>query len=283
MVSQKNTVAGTRGGLPEELPTAAPAGSLARPFRTPRKSFAQECQLVAHLETIWDQPDDGIWEIRGPRQNFVHSKVMAWVAFDRIIRSAQEFNLDGPIAHWTDLRDRIHKDVCQQGFNEKLNSFVQSYGSDQLDASLLMIAIVGFLPASDPRVAGTVAAIEQTLLRNGFVLRYDTGSGTDGLPPGEGAFLACSFWLADNYVLLERMDEARALFTRLVDLRNDVGLLAEEYDHSRKRQVGNFPQAFSHLALVGTAHNLLGASGPAHQRSGKASATKQPLDCGGSK
>lgn len=244
-------------------------------------SWSLECQLVAHLETIWDQPDDGIWEVRGPRQNFTHSKVMAWVAFDRIIRSAQQFKLNGPVAHWIELRDRIHRDVCQKGFDEKLNSFVQSYGSDQLDASLLMIATVGFLPASDPRVASTVAAIERTLLRNGFVLRYDTGSGTDGLPPGEGAFLACSFWLADNYVLLGRMDEARALFDRLVALRNDVGLLAEEYDHNRKRQVGNFPQAFSHLALIGTAHNLLDASGPAHQRSANTSATIQTPNSGG--
>ena len=233
-----------------------------------------ECQLVAHLETIWDQPDDGIWEVRGPRRHFTHSKVMAWVALDRIIRSAQEFGLDGPVAHWIEVRDRIHDDVCRHGFDAKLKSFVQSYGSGQLDASLLMIATVGVLPASDPRVAGTVAAIERTLLRDGFVLRYDTGAGTDGLPPGEGAFLACSFWLADNYVLQGRMDEVRALFTRLTGLWNDVGLLAEEYDHGRKRQVGNFPQAFSHLALIGTAHNLLDADGPAHQRSAKTFATK---------
>jgi len=229
-------------------------------------SWDLECQLVAHLETIWDQPDDGIWEVRGPRQHFTHSKVMAWVAFDRIIRSAQEFGLDGPIAHWTRVRSRIHADICQQGFDEKLGSFVQAYGSDQLDASLLMIAVVGFLPAKDRRVVGTVAAIERTLLRDGFVLRYDTGPGSDGLPPGEGAFLACSFWLADNYVLQGRIHEARALFARLIALRNDVGLLAEEYDHVRKRQVGNFPQAFSHLALIGPARNLLGA-GPAHHRS----------------
>ena len=154
--------------------------------------WSLECQLVAHLETIWDQPDDGIWEVRGPRRHFTHSKVMAWVALDRIIRSAQEFGLDGPVAHWIEVCNRIHDDVCRHGFDAKLNSFVQSYGSGQLDASLLMIATVGFLPASDPRVAGTVAAIERTLLRDGFVLRYDTGSGTDGLPPGEGAFLACS-------------------------------------------------------------------------------------------
>jgi len=232
-----------------------------------------ECQLVAHLETIWDQPDDGIWEVRGPRRHFTHSKVMAWVAFDRAIRSAKEFELDGPVAHWIEVRNRIHDDVCRHGFDAKLNSFVQAYGSGQLDASLLMIAIVGFLPASDPRVKGTVAAVERTLLRDGFVLRYDTGSGADGLPPGEGAFLACSFWLADNYVLQGRMEEARTLFMGLTGLCNDVGLLAEEYDQGRMRQVGNFPQAFSHLALIGTAHNLLDASGPAHQRAARTAAT----------
>ncbi len=232
-------------------------------------SWNLECQLVAHLETIWNQPDDGIWEVRGGRKNFTHSKVMAWVAFDRIIRSAQEFGLDGPVEHWKQLRDQIHQEVCRAGFDATLNSFVQSYGSDQLDASLLMIATVGFLPASDPRVMGTVAAIERTLLRDGFVLRYDTGHGSDGLPPGEGAFLACSFWLADNYVLQGRLDEAKALFARLLALRNDLGLLAEEYDHGRKRQVGNFPQAFSHLALIGTAHNLQSRHGPAHLRAGR--------------
>jgi GH15 family glucan-1,4-alpha-glucosidase len=229
-------------------------------------SWDLECHLIAHLETIWEQPDDGIWEMRGGRRNFTHSKVMAWVAFDRAIRSVQEFGLDGPVERWVEVRDRIHRQVCEQGFDAGLNSFVQSYGSGQLDASLLMIPLVGFLPADDFRVVGTVAAIERTLLRDGFVLRYDTGTGNDGLPPGEGAFLACSFWLADNYVLQGRLDEARALFEKLLALRNDVGLLAEEYDHGRKRQVGNFPQAFSHLALIGAAHNLSDYGGPAHQR-----------------
>jgi len=233
-----------------------------------------EKQLVAHLETIWHLPDDGIWEVRGPQRHFTHSKVMAWVAFDRAIRSAEEFGLDGPVARWAAVRDRIHEDVCRKGFDPGLGSFVQSYGSDQLDASLLMIAIVGFLPPSDRRVAGTVAAIERRLLHDGFVLRYDTGPGTDGLPPGEGAFLACSFWLADNYVLQGRIEEARALFTRLLTLRNDVGLLAEEYDPVLRRQVGNFPQAFSHLALIGTARNLLDAAGPARQRSAQSSAIR---------
>ncbi|RYI34733.1 MAG: glycoside hydrolase family 15 protein, partial [Acetobacteraceae bacterium] len=237
-------------------------------------SWALECKLVAHLETIWDQPDDGIWEMRGPQRHFTHSKVMAWVAFDRIVRSAEEYGLDGPVAHWKTVRDRIHADICRQGFDAKLGSFVQSYGSDQCDASLLMIALVGFLPAADPRVVGTVAAIERQLLRDGFVLRYDTGPGADGLPPGEGAFLACSFWLADNYVLQGRIEEARALFGRLVALSNDVGLLAEEYDPVKRRLTGNFPQAFSHLALIGTAHNLLEVAGPARQRSAQTSATR---------
>ena len=237
-------------------------------------SWALECKLVAHLETIWEQPDDGIWEMRGPPRHFTHSKVMAWVAFDRIVRSAEEFGLDGPVAHWKAVRDRIHADICRQGYNAALGSFVQSYGSDQCDASLLMIALVGFLPAADPRVVGTVAAIERQLLRDGFVLRYDTGPGADGLPPGEGAFLACSFWLADNYVLQGRIEEARTLFGRLVALSNDVGLLAEEYDPVRRRQTGNFPQAFSHLALIGTAHNLLEVAGPARQRSAQTSATR---------
>ena len=236
--------------------------------------WALEKQLVLHLETIWHLPDDGIWEVRGPRRHFTHSKVMAWVAFDRAIRSIEEFGMDGPVARWTAVRDQIHEDVCRKGFDPGLGSFVQSYGSDQLDASLLMIAIVGFLPASDPRVSGTVAAIERRLLHDGFVLRYDTGPGTDGLPPGEGAFLACSFWLADNYVLQGRVEEARALFARLLSLRNDVGLLAEEYDPVLRRQVGNFPQAFSHLALIGTARNLLDAAGPARQRSAQSSATR---------
>jgi len=228
--------------------------------------WALECALIEHLDTIWRQPDDGIWEVRGGRRQFTHSKVMAWVALDRAIRSAEEFELEGPLDRWRSLRSRIHEDVCRHGFDAKMNSFVQSYGSTALDASLLLIPIVGFLPAADPRVRGTVAAIEQCLVRNGFVLRYDTGRGTDGLPPGEGAFLACSFWFVDNLVLQGRRDEAREWFARLLSLRNDVGLLAEEYDPVAKRQVGNFPQAFSHLALINTARNLATAVGPAHQR-----------------
>ena len=175
--------------------------------------------------------------------------------------------MEAPLERWRSTRDEIHRQVCEHGFDPAQNSFVQSYGSSALDASTLLIPMVGFLPASDPRVQGTVAAIERGLVRNGFVLRYDTGTSVDGLAPGEGSFLACSFWLADNYVLQGRYDEARALFERLLALRNDVGLLAEEYDASSKRQLGNFPQALSHLALINTAHNLLSVRGPAHQRS----------------
>jgi GH15 family glucan-1,4-alpha-glucosidase len=235
-------------------------------------SWGLECALVEHLETIWDKPDDGIWEVRGGRKHFTHSKVMAWVAFDRIVRSAEEFGLDGPVERWRGIRDTIHKDVCDNGFDPAQNSFVQSYDSKALDASLLLVAMVGFLPAYDPRIRGTLAAIENGLLRDGFVLRYQTNAEADGLPPGEGVFLACSFWLADNYILQKRYDEARELFQRLLALRNDVGLLAEEYDPSSKRQLGNFPQAFSHLALINTARNLANANGPVHQRSARSPA-----------
>jgi GH15 family glucan-1,4-alpha-glucosidase len=224
--------------------------------------------LVGHLVKIWDQPDDGIWEVRGGRRHFTHSKVMAWVALDRAVRSAEEFHIKGPVQQWREVRARIHADVCEKGFDPGLGSFVQAYGSKLIDASLLMIPLVGFLPPSDPRVKGTVAAVEKHLLRDGFVLRYDTGSSVDGLPAGEGAFLACSFWLADNYVLLGREREAREMFERLLALRNDVGLLAEEYDPKARRQVGNFPQAFSHIALVNTANNLVRHAKPAEQRSG---------------
>ena len=173
------------------------------------------------------------------------------------------------LTRWREIRNAIHEQVCARGFDPLRNSFVQSYGSSELDASLLLIAIVGFLPASDPRIRGTLAAIEHDLLRDGFVLRYHTSAGSDGLPPGEGVFLACSFWLADNYILQNRYDDARELFERLLSLRNDVGLLAEEYDPSDHRQLGNFPQAFSHLALINTAHNLASANGAVHQRSGQ--------------
>jgi GH15 family glucan-1,4-alpha-glucosidase len=241
-------------------------------------SWALERALVAHLETIWQDPDDGIWEVRGGRRHFTHSKVMAWVAFDRAIRSAEEFALEAPLDHWRRIRAEIHHQVCEHGFDPAQNSFVQSYGDTALDASTLLIPMVGFLPASDPRVRGTVAAIERTLLHDGMVLRYDTRRGADGLVPGEGLFLACSFWLADNYVLLGRYEEARTLFERLLSLRNDVGLLAEEYDPVSQRQLGNFPQALSHLALINTAHNLSHVAGPVHQRATGCEAQRQAAE-----
>ena len=225
--------------------------------------------VVGHLETIWTKPDDGIWEIRGPRRHFVHSKVMVWVAVDRAVRIMQEFGGDGPLERWIRLRRDIHEEVCRLGFSRELNSFVQYYSSKELDASLLLLPLVGFLPPDDPRILGTLAAIEKTLLQDGFVARYNTRSAIDGLPGDEGVFLACSFWLVDNYVLQRRDDEARALFERLLGLRNDVGLLSEEYDPKEHRQLGNFPQAFSHLALINSAHNLSAdvESKPAHHRS----------------
>ena len=230
-------------------------------------TWALECGLVLHLEKIWREPDEGIWEVRGGRRHFTHSKVMAWVAFDRAVRSIEEFGLAGPLDRWREVRSAIHAEVCEHGYDYKQNSFVQSFGDTSLDASLLLIPIVGFLPPDDPRVRGTVAAIESTLVRDGFVLRYHTHSTVDGLPPGEGAFLACSFWLVDAYVLLGRYEEARALFERLLALRNDVGLLAEEYDPHSGRQLGNFPQAFSHLALINAAHSLSSWEGAARLRS----------------
>ena len=232
------------------------------------EAWSLQCALVGHLETIWALPDEGIWEVRGGRQHFTHSKVMAWVAFDRAIRSIEEFGLSGPLERWREVRDQIHQEVCEQGYDATIGTFVQSYGSTALDASLLLLPLVGFLPADDARVRGTVEAIERRLIFDGLVLRYDSGQTDDGLPPGEGAFLACSFWLADNYELQGRHEEARALFERLLRLCNDVGLLAEEYDPRAQRQLGNFPQAFSHLALIGTALNLAHAiEGPAEQRS----------------
>jgi GH15 family glucan-1,4-alpha-glucosidase len=223
--------------------------------------------LLDHLERIWHEPDEGIWEIRGERRHFVHSKVMAWVAFDRAVRTVEEHGLDGPVERWRELRAQIHAEVCERGFDESLGSFVQSYGSKELDANLLLIPLVGFLPADDERVRGTVEAVERELLRDGLILRYLTHDGVDGLPPGEGVFLPCSFWLVDCYELLGRHDEAHALFDRLVGLANDLGLLAEEYDPKARRQLGNFPQAFTHLALVNSAFNILPhLPSPMHRR-----------------
>jgi len=229
--------------------------------------------LLDHLETIWREPDEGIWETRGPSQHFTFSKVMAWVAFDRGIKGIEEFNLPGPCEHWRRIRGEIHDDICAKAFSADLGSFTQAYGSDLLDASALLIPTVGFLPADDPRIQGTIAAVEKYLLHDGFVLRYNTHEMDDGLQPGEGAFLACSFWLADAYALLGRKRDAQQLFERLLTLRNDVGLLAEEYDPALGRMSGNFPQAFSHIALVDTAHNLTRAEKPSEQRSDRQSAS----------
>ena len=227
--------------------------------------------LVSHLEEVWSSADAGIWEVRGEKRQFTHSKVMAWTAFDRAIKSAETFGLDAPIDRWRKLRAAIHQEVCEKAFNRGLNAFVQAYGSDKLDASALLIPAVGFLPPADPRVRGTVEAIERGLMSNGLALRYNTGVSNDGLPPGEGAFLACSFWLADAYMLLGRTDDARQLFERLLSLRNDLGLLSEEYDPVAKRLLGNFPQAFSHIAMVNTAQNLARSTKPCQHRSGIAS------------
>ncbi|HET6436810.1 MAG TPA: glycoside hydrolase family 15 protein [Anaeromyxobacter sp.] len=227
-----------------------------------------EQALIEHLAKVWREPDEGIWEIRGDRRRFTYSRVMAWVGLDRAVRAVRRFGLPGPAERWARIRDEIHAEVCRQGFSERRQSFVQSFGSEELDASLLLLPMVGFLPPGDPRVRGTVLAIEGELLEQGLVRRYRTGSGVDGLPAGEGAFLPCSFWLADCYHLLGRTEEARALFERLLDLRNDVGLLSEEYDTSARRLTGNFPQAFSHVAMVNTARNLAHENGPARHRRG---------------
>jgi len=222
-----------------------------------KPAWALQLKLLEHLERIWREPDEGIWEIRGERRHFVHSNVMAWVAFDRAVRSVETQGVEGPVDRWRAARDEVHAEVCERGFDPGLGSFVQSYGSRELDASLLLIPLVGFLPASDPRVRGTVEAVERELLVDGFVLRYRTReSGVDGLPAGEGVFLPCSFWLVDCLELLGRHDDAHALFERLLDLANDVGLLSEEYDPKAKRLLGNFPQAFTHLALVNSAFNV---------------------------
>jgi carbohydrate kinase (thermoresistant glucokinase family) len=227
--------------------------------------WALQRKLVEHLEQIWEQPDDGIWEMRGGRRHFTFSKIMAWVALDRTVRDAERFKFEAPLESWREVRDRMHATICKFGFDSKRKTFTQSFGSSELDASLLLIPLVGFLPADDPRVRGTVGAIERELMVDGLVLRYRTREQIDGLPPGEGVFLPCSFWLANNYRLQNRNTEACALFERLLSLRNDVGLLAEEYDPQTRRQIGNFPQAFSHLALIMTAMSLHDV-GPAQQR-----------------
>jgi GH15 family glucan-1,4-alpha-glucosidase len=234
-------------------------------------SWSLERALLEHLEQTWNEPDQGIWEIRGEPRHFTHSKAMAWAAFDRAVRTIEEFQFDGPLEKWRKLRDQMHDDICEKGFNKQLGSFVQYYGAEEVDASLLLLPLVGFLAPTDPKITGTVAAIEKMLLRDGLVRRYKTDSSVDGLKGSEGVFLACSFWLVDNYVLQHRDREAVELFERLLGLCNDVGLLAEEYDPVRRRQLGNFPQAFSHVSLINSAHNLMKKEeSPAKNRSKKA-------------
>jgi GH15 family glucan-1,4-alpha-glucosidase len=223
--------------------------------------------LIEHVESIWKEPDAGMWEVRGALKHFTYSKVMTWVALDRGIRAAEASRLKAPTARWRRVRDAIHAEICARGFNRELGSFVQSFESTELDASLLLLPAVGFLPASDERIKSTIDAIERRLMVDGFVARYDTTTTDDGLPPGEGTFLACSFWLADAYAMSGRVEEARAVFERLIALANDVGLLAEEYDPKDRRLLGNFPQACSHIALVNTAHNLARMTKPNEQRS----------------
>jgi GH15 family glucan-1,4-alpha-glucosidase len=238
-----------RGGLPQN-----------------ESAWMLQVEALKQLEHSWREPDEGIWEMRGHRQQFVYSKVMAWVAYDRALKSADMFGLKGPIDRWKALRDEIREDIESKGFDQELNSFVQFYGSKLLDASLLLLPSVGFLPPDDPRIRGTVAAIEKGLMADGFVKRYDTHLTDDGLPPEEGIFIACSFWLVDAYILLGRLREAEELFERLLGLCNDVGLLSEEYDPKARRLLGNFPQALSHLALVNSAFNLWQTEKPAKQR-----------------
>jgi GH15 family glucan-1,4-alpha-glucosidase len=268
---------GYEGALPVRVGNAAHAqvqldvyGELIDAFHQSRMAKLQldegswdlECIVLDHLAETWDQPDSGIWERRGAGQHYVSSKVMTWVAFDRGIKSAEIFGFKAPLDQWRMLRDTIHRDVCEKGFNRQQNAFVQSYGSQVLDASILMLPAVGFLPATDPRVLGTLAAIEQHMMRDGFVLRHDPREATEEKQPIEGAFLACSLWLADAYVLAGEIAKAQALFDRVVGIANDVGLLAEEFDSGARRQTGNFPQALTHIALINTAHNLSDAKKP---------------------
>ena len=226
------------------------------------EAWKVQVALLKFLEAHWQLPDEGLWEVRGPPRHFTHSKIMAWVAFDRAIKDAEQDALAGPVTRWRQLRDAIHAEVCEKGFNPPSNSFVQSYDSTYIDASLLLIPQVGFLPPDDPRVLGTIAAVERCLMADGLVMRYATGTHVDALPAGEGAFLPCSFWLADSYLLTGRRREAQALFERLLALSNDVGLFAEEYDPRGKRMLGNFPQALTHMALVNSARLL---SMPEHE------------------
>jgi len=230
-------------------------------IETSEPEWRLQCALMSFLEKIWNEPDEGIWEVRGGPRQFTHSKMMAWVAFDRAIKLARArgSSCRREVRCWTRIRDRIHRQVCRRGYNRKKKAFTQSYGSDELDASILMMPLVGFLPASDERVRNSIEAVERELTQDGFVLRYRPQTNkVDGLPGSEGVFLPCSFWLVDCLHLLGRTDEARALFQRLLDLRNDLGLLSEEFDPRARRQLGNFPQAFSHVALINAAEVLNG-------------------------
>jgi GH15 family glucan-1,4-alpha-glucosidase len=268
---------GYEGALPVRIGNAAHAqlqldvyGELIDAFHQSRMaklqldegSWALECTVLDHLAEVWDQPDHGIWERRGDGAHYVSSKVLIWVAFDRGIKSAEKFGFEAPLQRWRMLRDAIHHEVCEHGFDREQNTFVQSYGSQVLDASILLLPSVGFLPVSDPRVKGTLAAIEKHMMRDGFVLRHDPREISDETQPIEGAFLACSLWLADAYVLAGEIDKAQALFDRVVNVANDLGLLAEEYDSVAQRQTGNFPQALTHIALINAAHNLSDARKP---------------------
>jgi GH15 family glucan-1,4-alpha-glucosidase len=235
-------------GTPRATQLTSPTRSVGEP-----NAWHVQRVLLDFLESGWRERDEGIWEVRGPRRHFTHSKVMAWVALDRAVKAVDRFGLAGPVDRWRGLREEIHAEVCREGYDAERNTFTQSYGSSELDASLLRIPLVGFLPPSDPRVAGTVEAIERELVDDGFVRRYSTSTGVDGLPAGEAAFLACTLWLADSLALLGRGREARGYFERVLDVRNDLGLLSEEYDPAARRLVGNFPQALSHVGLVNTA------------------------------
>ena len=234
-------------------------------------AWSLQQMLLEFLEGAWDQPDEGIWEVRGGRRHFTHSKVLAWVAFDRGVQTVERLGLEGPADRWRQLRAEIHEEVCREGFSVELNSFTQSYGSSELDASTLLIPLLGFLPPDDPRVVGTIEAVQRELMRDGFVERYKTQeqNAVDGLVGREGVFLPCSFWLVDSLLMLERDDEARALFEKLLGVSNDLGLLAEEYDPSAQRQLGNFPQAFTHVGLVNSAYNLSHHDSPHQQRSAR--------------
>ena len=228
-------------------------GAAASRHKTP---WGLQRELIDFLESGWRNPDNGIWEVRGPRRHFTHSKVMAWVALDRMVRAVQRYGLDGPADRWQALRDAVHEEICAKAFDADENAFVQSFGGRSLDAATLMLPLVGFLPANDPRCVGTAKAIESKLMRDGFLLRYTPDEELEGLHGREGAFLACTFWLADNYAMRGETDKAQEIFGRLSGVANDVGLLSEEYDPVARRQLGNFPQAFSHVSLVNTAHNL---------------------------